>query len=42
MDANSDPSLDREREIFPAALERPSPGEPAAFLDGYRETRNNL
>ena len=33
MDANSDPSLDREREIFLAALERPLPGERAAFLD---------
>ncbi len=33
MDANTDPSLDREREIFLAALERPSPGERAAFLD---------
>jgi WD40 repeat protein/serine/threonine protein kinase len=34
MDANTDPSLDREREIFLAALERPSPGERAAFVDG--------
>jgi eukaryotic-like serine/threonine-protein kinase len=34
MDANTDPSLAREREIFLAALERPSPGERAAFLDG--------
>ncbi|HXP60825.1 MAG TPA: hypothetical protein VN829_10060, partial [Dongiaceae bacterium] len=33
MDANTDPSLDREREIFLAALERPSPGERAALLD---------
>ncbi|MGA2659061.1 MAG: protein kinase [Verrucomicrobiota bacterium] len=33
MDANSDGSLDREREIFLAALERASPGERAAFLD---------
>ena len=34
MDGKLDPSLDREREIFLAALERPSPGERAAFLDG--------
>ncbi|MHB8519482.1 MAG: protein kinase domain-containing protein [Limisphaerales bacterium] len=34
MHSNSDPSFDREREIFLAALERPSPGERAAFLDG--------
>src|SRR5208337_922648 len=34
MDGNLDPALDREREIFLAALERPSPGERAAFLDG--------
>jgi WD40 repeat protein len=30
---NTDPLLDREREIFLAALERLSPGERAAFLD---------
>ncbi len=34
MDGNLDPALDREREIFLAALERPSPGDRAAFLDG--------
>src|SRR5262245_41471897 len=34
MSAQSVPSLDREREIFLAALERPTPGERAAFLDG--------
>jgi eukaryotic-like serine/threonine-protein kinase len=34
MDANTDPALEREREIFLAALEKPSPGERAAFLDG--------
>ncbi len=33
MNANPDASLDREREIFLAALERPSAGERAAFLD---------
>jgi eukaryotic-like serine/threonine-protein kinase len=34
MNANTEPSLEREREIFLAALTRPSPGERAAFLDG--------
>ena len=34
MDGNLDPALDRERELFLAALEKPSPGERAAFLDG--------
>ena len=34
LHSDSDPSFDREREIFLAALERPSPGERAAFLDG--------
>ncbi|MGO8926024.1 MAG: protein kinase domain-containing protein [Limisphaerales bacterium] len=34
MDGNLDPALDREREIFLAALDRPSAGERAAFLDG--------
>jgi serine/threonine protein kinase len=33
MDVNAGPSLAREREIFLAALERPSPGERSAFLD---------
>jgi len=33
MGANTDPWLDREREVFLAALERPSPAERAAFLD---------
>src|SRR5215467_10327214 len=34
MNANSDPALAREREIFLKALERPSATERAAFLDG--------
>jgi WD40 repeat protein/serine/threonine protein kinase len=34
MDGNLDPALDRERELFLAALEKSSPGERAAFLDG--------
>ena len=34
MDGNLDPALEREREIFMTALEMPSPGERAAFLDG--------
>jgi eukaryotic-like serine/threonine-protein kinase len=40
MDSNTDPSLDREREIFLAALDKPTPEERAAFLDGA--CANNL
>src|SRR5215471_15852761 len=34
MNATPDRSLEHEREIFLAALERRTPGERAAFLDG--------
>jgi WD40 repeat protein/serine/threonine protein kinase len=34
MNAKSDPALERQRDIFLKALEKPSPAEQAAYLDG--------